>query len=92
MSAPTLSSNCFDNELLRQQHSSILTTTTKVHVDCGVRYEAKESNRDLPKDGQIKLQGAVHVVRNLSRSNSWDASVTVLFSNRKSWLVPRLAT
>ena len=48
MSAPALCNNCFDGEILRQQPSSILTTTAIIHVQSGVQNKSMEGNLTFP--------------------------------------------
>ena len=82
ISAPMLCNSCFDDQLLQEQTSSILTTTAIIHVQSGARDKARTIHRDLPKDVKTELQGTSHLSCNLSRSKSWDASAIVEFADR----------
>ncbi len=72
MSAPTLDKISGSVDCLQlQQPSSVIVTTAIIHTESGGRYQAKTSNRELPQDA-IKPQDTSHLVRNITRSKSWD--------------------
>ncbi|KAL9951486.1 hypothetical protein ACROYT_G044155 [Oculina patagonica] len=82
LSAPSLCNSCFDGEMLRQQSSSILTTTATIHVQSGAQIKETERNLDFPNDVKAESQETEHFISNLSRSISWDASAAVEFAKR----------
>ena len=86
LSAPTLHmyNDTLESQLLesRQQDTTLFTKATTVHVEHGGQYEARQSNGDLPKDGQTGFQGRSNLARIVSRSKSWDAGESVEFADR----------